>query len=234
MLKDAILPAWNSGLLEGVRLTGATGWMPANKDLSNSKLQGADLSSCDLSSVDLSGADLRGANLSNANMKSANLTNSKLHNALLPPWSSGLMEGVKLAGAEGWVPADKDLSNAKLQGADLSSCDFIRGGKLNDAPLPDSNSGLLEVVQGRRGRCRGGGVGAGASAAGTCFTCCFTYVLLTCFTYGASSEAVSEELPRVVVLLDEEIGRLQAQDQHDLDSVAKLKVGKSEAYADVC
>ena len=30
MLKDAILPAWNSELLEGVRLTGATGWMPAN------------------------------------------------------------------------------------------------------------------------------------------------------------------------------------------------------------
>ena len=48
MLKDAKLPAWNSGLLEGVRLTGATGWMPANKDLSNAKLQGADLSGCDL------------------------------------------------------------------------------------------------------------------------------------------------------------------------------------------
>jgi hypothetical protein len=28
----------------------------------------------------------------------------------------------------------------------------------------------------------------------------------------------------VVVLLDEEVGRLQEQDQHDLDSVAKLKV----------
>jgi uncharacterized protein YjbI with pentapeptide repeats len=63
MLKDAILPAWNSGLLEGVRLTGATGWMPANKDLSNAKLQGADLSSCDLSGVNLSIADLRGAKL---------------------------------------------------------------------------------------------------------------------------------------------------------------------------
>ena len=45
---------------------------------------------------------------------------------------------------------------------------------------------------------------------------------------------VPEELPRVVVLLDEEVGRLQEQDQHDLDSVANLKVGKSEADADVC
>ena len=53
---------------------------------------------------------------------------------------------------------------------------------------------------------------------------CFTYVLLTCFTYGASPAAVLEELPRVVRLLDEEVGRLQEQDQHDLDSVAKLKV----------
>jgi uncharacterized protein YjbI with pentapeptide repeats len=59
MLKDAILPAWNSGLLEGVRLTGATGWMPANKDLSNAKLQDADLSGCDLSGVKLSSADFK-------------------------------------------------------------------------------------------------------------------------------------------------------------------------------
>jgi uncharacterized protein YjbI with pentapeptide repeats len=148
MLKDAKLPAWNSGLLEGVRLTGATGWMPANKDLSNAKLQGADLSSCDLSGVDLSSADLRGANLSNANMKSANLTNAQLQGARLPAWNSGLLEGVKLAGAEGWVPADKDLSNAKLKGADLSGCDLsgldmsnsdLQGADLRDANLQNSN-----------------------------------------------------------------------------------------------
>jgi hypothetical protein len=35
-----------NGLLEGVRLTGATGWMPANKDLINTKLQGTYLSRC--------------------------------------------------------------------------------------------------------------------------------------------------------------------------------------------
>jgi len=35
---------------------------------------------------------------------------------------------VKLAGAEEWVPADKDLKNAKLKGADASGChmsDFL-------------------------------------------------------------------------------------------------------------
>jgi uncharacterized protein YjbI with pentapeptide repeats len=108
--------------------------MPANKDLSNAKLQGADLSSCDLSGVDLSSADLRGANLSNANMKSANLTNAQLQGARLPAWNSGLLEGVKLAGAEGWVPADKDLSNAKLKGADLSKAK-LQGAVLKGADL---------------------------------------------------------------------------------------------------
>ncbi len=111
MLKDSILSVWNNGLLEGVRLTGATVWMPANKDLSNAKLQDADLSSCDLSGVNLSSTELSGANLLNTNMKIVNLSNDKLHNAHLSEWSSGLMEGTKLAGSEGWVPADKDLSN---------------------------------------------------------------------------------------------------------------------------
>jgi hypothetical protein len=44
----------------------------------------------------------------NANMKSVNLTNANLLHAKLPACSSGLLEGVKLAGAEGWVPTDKD------------------------------------------------------------------------------------------------------------------------------
>jgi hypothetical protein len=30
------------------------------------------------------------------------------------------MEGVKLAGATGWVPADRNMRQAKLKGADLS------------------------------------------------------------------------------------------------------------------
>jgi uncharacterized protein YjbI with pentapeptide repeats len=55
-------------------------------------------------------------------MKNVNLTNAKLHNAHLPVRSSGLLEGVRLAGAEGWMPVDKDLKNAKLKGADLSVC----------------------------------------------------------------------------------------------------------------
>ena len=75
--------------------------MPANKGLSNAKLQGTYLSCCDLSGVNLRSADIRGANLSNAKMKCVNLTNAKLHSARLPAWSSGLLEGVKLAGEEG-------------------------------------------------------------------------------------------------------------------------------------
>jgi uncharacterized protein YjbI with pentapeptide repeats len=70
MLKHAILPVWNNGLLEGVRITGATVWMPARS---------ADLSGANLSNTN--SADLSGANLLNTNMKSANLTNVKLHNA---------------------------------------------------------------------------------------------------------------------------------------------------------
>ena len=33
---------------------------------------------------------------------------------------NGLMEGVNLSGSEGKVPADKDLSNSKFMGVDLS------------------------------------------------------------------------------------------------------------------
>ena len=74
-------------------------------------MHGADLSRferCDLSGVNLSSADLSGAKNLNANMKSFNLTNANLLHAKLPACSSGLLEGVKLAGAEGWVPTDKD------------------------------------------------------------------------------------------------------------------------------
>ena len=75
-----------SWLLEGVRLTGTTGWIPANKDLSNAKLQGTYLSSFDLSGVNLRIVDLLGANLSNVKMKCVNLTNTNLHRALMSVW----------------------------------------------------------------------------------------------------------------------------------------------------
>jgi uncharacterized protein YjbI with pentapeptide repeats len=138
-LHNACLPAWSSGLLEGVKLAGAEGWVPADKDLHDVKLKGADLSECDLSGVNLSASDLScsllsKANLSEANLKSTNLTNAKLHDARLPAWSSGLLEGLKLAGAEGWVPADKDLSNAKLKDADLSNAK-LQGAVLKGADL---------------------------------------------------------------------------------------------------
>jgi hypothetical protein len=114
--------------------------------------------------------------LSEANLRSTNLSDAKLHNACLPAWSSGLLEGVKLAGAEGWVPADKDLSNAKLKGADLSNaklqgavlkgadlskCDLsgadLTGADLREAKLEGTNlrdatlcAALLHAAQGAR------------------------------------------------------------------------------------
>jgi uncharacterized protein YjbI with pentapeptide repeats len=159
-LQGARLPAWSSGLLEGVKLAGAEGWVPADKDLSNAKLQGADLSCCDLSGVNFSSADLRGANILKANLQSVNLANAKLHDARLP-WKSGLLEGVKLSGAEGCVPANKDLSNAKLKGADLSKCDLsgadLTGADLREAKLEGTNlndatlcAAILHAARGAR------------------------------------------------------------------------------------
>jgi uncharacterized protein YjbI with pentapeptide repeats len=52
--------------------------------------------------------------------------------ASLPTWRSGLLEGVKFGGAEGWVRADKDLSNAKIKGADLSNAK-LQGAVLSGA-----------------------------------------------------------------------------------------------------
>jgi uncharacterized protein YjbI with pentapeptide repeats len=147
-LHDARLPAWSSGLMEGVKIAGAEGWVPADKDLKTAKLKGADVSECDLSGLDLYSASLQ----------NVNFTKAKLHDARLPTWSSGLLEGVKLTGSERWVPADKDLSNVKLQGADLSSYDLsgvilssadLRDTKLqlHDTCLPLWSSGLLEGVK---------------------------------------------------------------------------------------
>jgi len=73
---------------------------------------------------------------------------------------------VKLAGAEEWVPADKDLSNAKLKGSDASvrhvlafhlrGPDFsesnlqrvnLTKAKMQDARLPAWSSGRLKGVK---------------------------------------------------------------------------------------
>jgi uncharacterized protein YjbI with pentapeptide repeats len=69
---------------------------------------------------------------------SANLSGSNLSGATLPPWSSGLMEGVKLAGVTGWVPKDRNLSQAKLEGSDLSGTDMSRA-NLSGAALTGAN-----------------------------------------------------------------------------------------------
>ncbi len=92
-LQGVRLPAWGSGLLEGVKLAGAEGWVPADKDLSNAKLKGADLSKAklqgsvlkgaDLSKCDLSGADLTGADLRKAKLEGTNLRYATLCAALL-------------------------------------------------------------------------------------------------------------------------------------------------------
>ena len=49
------------------------------------------------------------------------------------------MEGVKLAGATGWgVPADRDMRQEKLKGADLSGAD-LKHANLSEADLKDAN-----------------------------------------------------------------------------------------------
>ncbi len=131
---------WNIGLLEGVSLTGATVWMSVNQDLSNAKV----LSRCDLSGLNLSSVDLSGANLLNTNMKIVNLSNAKLHNAHLSEWNSGLMEGTKLAGSEEWVPTDKDLSNVKLKGADVSKTK-MQGTVLKGADLSKCDLSITDL-----------------------------------------------------------------------------------------
>jgi hypothetical protein len=145
------------------------------QDLSNlgfakCSLRRADLSDCTLSGCSFEGAELREADLQRVwflqcDLWGTDLRAANLRGATLPPWSSGLMEGVKLAGATGWVPADRDLRQAKfkdteLEGAylevvNLSNAD-LKGVNLAGATLPWS-SGLKK---GREAR-RGDGVGAG-------------------------------------------------------------------------
>jgi uncharacterized protein YjbI with pentapeptide repeats len=148
-LADATLPPWSSGLMEGVKLAGATGWMPADRNMRQARLKGAVLESADLQAVslrnaDLSGADLKRANRSDADLSGAkligvDLSGCKLAGATLPPWSSGLLEGVKVAGATGWVPADRNMRQVKLKGVDLRNADLsncnLSGADLHSADL---------------------------------------------------------------------------------------------------
>ena len=136
------------GVFHGARLRG--------QDLSNlgfarCSLRRADLSDCSLADCTFDGADLRdaglrNADLRNAELRSADLSGCKLAGATLP-WSSGLMAGVKLAGATGWMPADRDLRGAKLAGADLNNTDLsktdLSNADLSNADL--SNSDLRDA-----------------------------------------------------------------------------------------
>jgi uncharacterized protein YjbI with pentapeptide repeats len=72
-------------------------WGGAN--LTGAKLNGNNLSSCNLA-----GADVQGVDLSTCTLRGADLR-TDLSSDTLPSWSSGLMEGVTLAGATGWKPA---------------------------------------------------------------------------------------------------------------------------------
>jgi uncharacterized protein YjbI with pentapeptide repeats len=144
-LAGATLPPWSSGLLEGVKLAGATGWVPADRDLREAKLKGVHLSNADLKGVNLSDADLSDADLSGAKLIGADLSGCNLAGATLPPWSSGLMEGVKLAGATGWVPADRDMREAKLKGAVMSGAD-LSGAVLQDCNLKYANLSGAKLI----------------------------------------------------------------------------------------
>jgi uncharacterized protein YjbI with pentapeptide repeats len=64
--------------------------VPADQDQSNAKLTDADLPGSDLSGFDLSGAHMENA-----------LQTPTCITRACPQWSSGLLVGVKLAGAEG-------------------------------------------------------------------------------------------------------------------------------------
>jgi hypothetical protein len=79
--------------MEGVKLAGATGWVPADRDMRRAKLKGAQLEGADLKGVSLSNADLSNCNLSGADLRSADLTAAELSGACLC--------GAVLAGARG-------------------------------------------------------------------------------------------------------------------------------------
>jgi hypothetical protein len=77
--------------MEGVKLAGATGWVPADRNLCQAKLAGADLS----------GADLSGANLRSADLTAAELSGARLCGAMLAGARGGRAATVQVTPANG-------------------------------------------------------------------------------------------------------------------------------------
>ena len=129
-LEGALLPAWSSGLMEGVQLVGATGWVPGDKNLSEARIPRAKLAGCDLTGLWISNADLEGADLSGANLSGSDLSGSNLRDTVL---SGGNLSNCNLQ--------NTDMSTANLKNADLS-CANLQGCR-----LPAWDSGLMEGVK---------------------------------------------------------------------------------------
>ena len=68
------MAAWDNGLLEGIMLAGARGWMPPDKNLSCARFKGAHLSGFD----DLSGFDFSGLDFSHADLRHVDFSNASL------------------------------------------------------------------------------------------------------------------------------------------------------------
>ena len=122
--------------LSGANLSGA--------NLSGANLSGADLSCADLSGVDLSGADLSGANLIVANLSNTIIdSKTKLNHKWRLVWeivnqptekrnlTNASLNGADLSGA---YLFGANLTNASLSGADLS-CANLFGANLTNASL---------------------------------------------------------------------------------------------------
>jgi chemotaxis protein histidine kinase CheA len=85
-------PWTDLGLMKGVKLAGATGWVPADMNMSHAKLGGSDLAVADLKHGNLSEADLKDANLRKADLRSADLTAAELSGARL---CGAMLEGAR-------------------------------------------------------------------------------------------------------------------------------------------
>lgn len=108
-------------------------------------LSGCNLQDCSFKGAEITGADLQGADLTHADLNEADLRGAKLEGATLPLWDSGRMEGAKLRGARGWVPAGKNLREAKLAGADLSGCE-LSGVDMTDADMTKTNLSAADLT----------------------------------------------------------------------------------------
>ena len=75
------------------------------------------------------------------------------------------MAGAKLAGVRGWLPAGKDLREAKLAGADLSGC-YLSGVDLSSADLTNTNLKNTNLIGAKLAGARGGRAGARVAVTG--------------------------------------------------------------------